>query len=224
MDYQWEPRCSFDERKDLTMKIFTMLLFCASLLLEGCYTSRTISQDEEGKREIEQNEDIQVRMKDGRVIIVELFHYICVDEFATFVYGSGMRIDNETHGSFEFVGKIVPVACDSNSKNFSNRWGSAGKRRFDFYLSDGSVVQFARGDFVTVDSSQGTGLWICRGEELSTGRHYNNMRIPFDSIENAKVHHFSVGLTTMCVGAAGAGAVLLGELLIALALSTGSHD
>lgn len=209
----------------MIMKTPVIILLCVSLLLEGCYSYCAIAQDENGKVVLKPDQNIKIDLKDETEIEVEPYRYISVEEPENFVYGTGIRIDKAKDSSVEFTGKIYPVSCDSNPSYVSSGWYSKGERRYDYYLSDGTVTQFNQGKFIVVDSSKGPGLWICNGEIVSgwSDTSINNTRIPFENIKNIETDHFSVGRTVLCVLGVGAGAFVCLALLLAISIRNDDH-
>jgi hypothetical protein len=204
------------------MKTTIIILLCAMLLLEGCYSYRAITQDEDGRITLMPDRNIRIDLKDDTEIEVEPYRYISVEAPSNFVYGTGVRIDKATGSSTEFRGIIYPVSCDSNPANISSEWYSKGDRRYDFHLSDGIVTQFNLGDFVTVDSTDDPGLWICSGEDYWSGIQINNAKIPFTDISKIEESRFSAGYTVLCVLGVGAGVFMSLALLFVIGMS-GPH-
>jgi hypothetical protein len=208
-----------DERK--TMKSIITILLCASLLLEGCYSYSAITADDKGQLNIEPDTDIQIRQKDGTEFEVKGNHFVSVTTPSNFVYGEGTLVDGKSGNSVDFVGIVNPVASDTQSVRASGEWGARRIDRYRFYLNNGLVAQYNQGDFVSVDSAQGSGLWVCgKGEAFDNNK--NGLRIPFENVKAIEKRSFSPGRTVLCLAGVAVGTTLLLSLTFLVIVATGN--
>jgi hypothetical protein len=176
------------------MKTFAVILLCASLLLEGCYSYRAIAQDENGRDVLNPVQNIKIVQKDDPEIKVEPHRYISVEMPSSFEYSTGIRFDKVRDSSCEFS-------------------------RCEFYLADGVATQSDPGKFVVIDSAQGQDLSICQNESVSTWTNIDvcNARIPIEECRKIEDIHLSTEINLLVVGGIVVGSFMM--LLLALAVS-----
>jgi hypothetical protein len=204
------------------MKTTIIILLCASLLLEGCYSYSAITADDKGQVNIEPDTDIQIKQNDGTEIEVKGNHFVSVTTPSDFVYGEGKLIDSKSGNSVDFVGTVNPVASDTQSVRAPGEWGARRIDRYRFYLNNGLVAQYNQGDFVSVDSAQGSGLWVCgKGEAFNNGK--NGMRIPFENVKAIEKRSFSPGKSVLCLAGVAVGTTLLLGLTFLVIVAAGNH-
>ena len=144
------------------MKILALIALACSLVFCGCYLFTTIS---ESKKEIslaDPDEHIRIHLDDSSEITLYPYHFVQVSEPSEFVYGSGERWDRAARRSI-FRGKSSFVSADSFYRTSGPLWNLHKEiSYYDFMTEDGSILRFARDNYVVVKKDQGAGLW-CAG-------------------------------------------------------------
>jgi hypothetical protein len=142
-----------------------LLVLIGAMLMQGCYSSSVLEREGRKLQLPADSARIQLDLKNGAIIECEPFHHLAVTAPSNFIYGVGSSMQNSVER--EFIGRIDPSTIDSSK---AEKGGRA------FWLKDGSQVRFGEGEFLVVNSDQGTGLW-CMGRKtddesdaLFTGR------------------------------------------------------
>ncbi|HEY6191922.1 MAG TPA: hypothetical protein VI215_06285 [Bacteroidota bacterium] len=197
------------------MKYLLSILLCSSLLLEGCYSSFTLTEQDRLQSHPKEDENILVTLKDGSRIESEEYHHIEVKKPSDFIYVEvGERFDRKAGIRESFKGSIQPVTIDSSEIDSVSATGFVSQEKryyFNFGLSDGSKIRCLKSDCFTVTSAQGAGLWcVGRLESNHVPSRFIGM-IPVESIRQIDVSSVSGNNTVLLVVgiASGVGLVLL---------------
>ncbi len=73
------------------MKRVIIVMICASLILEGCYSYSAIAPDAAGKYNTSPGKRLKMGLKDGSEIEAEQEDCVSVEVPSTFVYGRGKQ-------------------------------------------------------------------------------------------------------------------------------------
>jgi hypothetical protein len=165
------------------MKSFLSILLSFSILLSGCTSFYPLTDEDRSEGRPAIDEQILIKLKDGRSIEVEPYHYVTVTEPSDFVYGEGFN--NRTFRQLR--GKLNQSLIDSSVIE---------RGSLTCWLHDGTPIVFRENDYVEVTFDGGTGLW-CAGKyqngEIFTGR--------VDHVDIREIHVGRDPLTPLYIGA-----------------------
>ncbi len=176
-----------------TVKLVLVLTLSAMLVLEGCYSSTTLSRYY--LTTIPQSDAIQVHTTDGKEIHLEPNRWIVVNDPGNFIYGVGERAVNRSKEFVPFSGKFRYIY--RNVQESESQAGYLNPWPLWFRLADSSIVRANPADCIVVDSSLGPGLW-CTGKRWARGGATQfSGRVPLDSIETIETKSFAVVKTLL---------------------------
>ena len=204
------------------MKHLLIIVLCPSLLLEGCYSSFTLTEQDRLQGHPNEDETILVTLKNGSTIESEDYHHVEVKEPSNFIYVEvGERFDRKTGERKTFRGSIQPATIDSSRVDtvLSTGWSARKRNRLHFYnfgLTDGSVIRCLKSDCFTVTSAQGPGLWCAGRMELNHESSNFVGKIPFESIMKLEVKKVSATKTAIGVFGIALGVGVVFILLFAI--------
>ncbi len=191
---------------------FLILPLCCMLQLTGCYTYTPISRESIPDEMPPPENDIRISTMDGRTIDVQAYHFVAVQEPASFIYGIGESSPTPTGEFSAYCGKFEPIAHSTES---ARRSGGEYEPQDVFTLRDGSIVRMFGSDLVKVDSSAGPGLW-CTGVEKSGQDTLFSGRVAFSRIRGIEIRSLSASRTIFASLGIGAAIVGMGYLLYAI--------
>ena len=117
------------------MKACIMIILCSSLLLQGCYSSSTLTEEWRAPLRLEPDAAIIVTLYNGSKIEVGPYHHLELSEPSDLVFGIGEQLDKTTGKYVTFKGKIAVPYVESSDT--SKLYKSSGEIiRHNFLLPD----------------------------------------------------------------------------------------
>ena len=179
------------------MKTVLVILLCASLLLEGCYSYSALNEEERNQFGTLENDNILIVLNDGSNIESHKGLHVEITEPSEFVLGIGSRCKSNSRGgslkATHFAGRLQKSLIDSSKLIRSSSYGI--DMLFQCWLSDSSVMTFKSGDYVTITPDSGIGFWVIGITNHSTFRG----KITPTSIHHIEVPKVSAVATTVSV-------------------------
>ena len=104
------------------MKSILVVILSASLLLEGCYSSAAVTEEEGRRLLLDSSASISVSLYDGAELEIEPYHYIELTDPSDVVFGLGEKFD-KVKGEYEPFPRIIhPPIVRSSSSEVMVRW------------------------------------------------------------------------------------------------------
>ena len=137
------------------MKTFNHIFLSFAIFLSGCTSFRPLTEEDRSEGRPAIDEQILVKLKDGRSIEVEPYHHINTTQPSDFVYGVGFN----KRTFRELRGKLLQSLIDSSGTE---------RGSLTCWLHDGTSIVFRESDYVEVTFDGGAGFW-CVGKYHNGG-------------------------------------------------------
>jgi len=132
-----------------------IFVLCASILIQGCYSYSYLSKDEMYRESLTEK-NIVITLANGSRIDSPRYRHIYTTERSDFIYGIG-KWRHQFSIETPFIGRLERSFIDSFKVD---KYASAAS--YACYLTDGNIISFKPGDYVSVTPDQPPGLW-CTG-------------------------------------------------------------
>jgi hypothetical protein len=179
------------------MKNTFCLLIFAAILFSGCYSYSQLPESEYSGQLIDTTLALRILLKNNSTIDLEAGKYVEVTEPANFVFGSGTIRESVNDDEDDYCGRFIGTLIDSGMTEPGDF--DSAKRWYEYQTPENYLIRMNEGEFVVVDSAQGTGLWYFGSEDAVGERHPYSGRIAFDDIEKIFTEDISGARTAVCV-------------------------
>ena len=166
-------------------KSFIIILLIFSVLLQGCHSYYTRTEEERMESRPAENEPVMILLTDGSQIESDAYHHINVVEADDFIYVIGEQV-TKTGLRGPFQGKLRRSLIDSSTTEWVDR-----KQYFVCRLSDSSYVRFAESDYVVITPDLGTGFWCVGTLRLQLNESQFKGKVPTEKIQEFQIEKFS---------------------------------
>jgi hypothetical protein len=192
----------FTFNRENKLKRILISLLCFSVLLSGCYSYYSIS-DEGFKGELPSpDENIRINLKNDTVIETKLFHHIYLSEASNLIFAKGrvIKYAGNINKSFEGWVKIPEVDSLKYYDNSGLKWLRTGEVIYQF-------------ENIEIEKKNTNGFWI-NGTEISNKNELKYLgAISLNDIKNIECKEFDLLKTSALI--------ITSSLFIALILSGG---
>ena len=162
---------------------------------------------------------VKILLKDETSVVLQPGQYVEVMEPANFVIGNGTVRSAKDGDEKDFHGRFTGYLVDSGI-TIRTVFGSS-RKWYDFQTPENRYVRLNEGDFLNVDSTQGTGIWYFDSWDAIGKSNERNGRIQYNMIDKIAVEQFSAPKTVGCV--IGLVVLLVPLVMLARAIPNGTN-
>lgn len=162
-----------------------LLIFSLLLNVTGCYSFRRIYYDEQTDFSEIENNDVRVRLTDGKIIRSDAYHHALIFPGSEFIVG---EVNKYLHGynyGEPFGGRIMK--SDVDSSYLDTQTGN-----YTVWLKSNKTITFPKGYYLVATKETEPGFWYWNKDAIQ--------KVNFNDISSIEVDKINVIATSLLVG------------------------